>query len=63
MAERKGVPFKQIMEHEQVVAGPQKWLIIDKHMVDPSGLTCNRIGTRATAMLTQENRCHQHKGS
>ncbi len=52
-----------VMKHEQVVAGPRRWIVIDKHMVDPSGLTCNRIGSGPQAMLSQENRCRQRKGS
>ncbi len=52
-----------VMNHEQVVAGPKKWIVIDKHMVDPSGLTCNKIGSGAQAMVTQSVRCRQQRGS
>lgn len=46
-----------------VQGGAEEWLIIDKHMVDPSGRTCNKIGSDLTAFLTQENRCYQKAGS
>ena len=39
--------------------GAKEWLVVDRHMVDIKGLTCNKIGASTTAFLTQENKCYQ----
>ena len=43
--------------------GPSDWLIVDKHVVDLGGKTCNKIGSSFTAFRTQENACSQDQQS
>ena len=46
-----------------VKGGSEEWLLVDKHMVDISGRTCNKIGSNATAFKAQQHRCRQFNGS
>jgi hypothetical protein len=41
---------------------PSEWLYVDKHLVDASGLTCDRIGVSYTAFRSQSNRCRGRVG-
>lgn len=46
-------------------AGPDEWLIVDKHMVDISSgrRQCNKLGTNSIGFVTQPNKCRQETGS
>uniref|UniRef100_A0A1X7UMY0 Generative cell specific-1/HAP2 domain-containing protein n=1 Tax=Amphimedon queenslandica TaxID=400682 RepID=A0A1X7UMY0_AMPQE len=52
-----------LREHAQVRNGASEWLVVDRHLVDMSGRTCNKIGTRAPAFIAQTNRCFQEQNS
>lgn len=46
-----------------VQGGHSEWLLVDKHMVDINGATCNKIGVKYSAFAGQENRCYQRQDS
>jgi hypothetical protein len=49
----------ETLNHEQVTGGPSEWLIVDKHLVDVTGRTCNKIGVSTIGFKGQPGRCIQ----
>ena len=43
--------------------GPNEWLVVDKHLHDLTGQSCNKIGVTSSTVLGQENRCFQKEES
>ena len=40
-------------------AGHNYWLVVDKHMTDFTGTSCNKIGATHKAFLAMERRCYR----
>ncbi|XP_065833256.1 hapless 2-like isoform X3 [Oscarella lobularis] len=53
----------EFLRHKQVKNGMREWLLVDKHLVDFSGLTCNRIGLYYEGFASQPGKCRRKKGS
>ncbi|XP_065833247.1 hapless 2-like isoform X2 [Oscarella lobularis] len=50
--------------HSWIKAGYKEWLLLDKHLFDFRGETCNRIGASFKAFkFGQSSRCRRKKGS
>lgn len=51
------------LSSSRVQAGPMNWMIVDKHLVDISGTSCNKIGVGYDAFYSQSTRCEVDSGS
>ena len=43
--------------------GHNEWLMVDKHLVDLTGRTCNKLGVSFTGFRYQRNGCRQQRQS
>lgn len=53
----------QPQDHPRVTAGVQDWMIVDKTLVELSGLECNKIGVSFEGFRTESGACRNRVGS